>query len=63
MKVTCVLDGCLGCKDKIRVVSSTAAMTKTTASGCVEYKAVQGVEKDPRPLIGRTLSRRSDWLN
>ena len=38
-------------------------MTIITASGCVEYKAIQGVHKDSRPLIGRTLCRRSIWTN
>ena len=59
MKVTCVRgwnsplrDVKLSCVER-RGVSSTAAMTMTTASGCVEYKAIQGVHKDSRPLISR----------
>ena len=65
MKVTCVRgwnspvwDVKLSCTQR-RGVSPTAAMTMTTASGCVEYKAIQGVHKDSRPLIGQTLCRRS----
>ena len=38
-------------------------MAMTTVSSCVEYKAIQGVHKDSRPLIGRKLCRRSDWMN
>ena len=52
MKVTCVRgwnsplrDVKLSCTQR-RGVSSTVAMTMTTASGCVEYKAIQGVHKD-----------------
>ena len=69
MKGTCVRgwnspvwDVKLSCTQR-RGVSSTTAMTMTTASGGVEYKAIQGVHKDSRPLIGRTLCRRSDWMN
>ena len=40
----------LSCVER-RGVSSMAAMTMATASGCVEYKAVQGVHKDSKPLI------------
>ena len=69
MKVTCVRGWnspvryvMISCTQR-RGVSSTAAMTMTTASGCVEYRAIQGVHKDSRPLIGRTLCRPSDWMN
>ena len=68
MKVTCVRgwnslvwDVKLSCTQR-RGVSSTAAMTMTTASGCFEYKAIQDVHKDSRPVIGRTLCRRCDWM-
>ncbi len=69
MKVTCVRgwnspvwDVKLSCTQR-RGVSSAAAMTMTTASGCVEYKAIQGGHKGSRPLIGRPLCRRSEWIN
>ena len=69
MKVTCVhrwnslvWDVKLSCTQRSGV-SLTAAMTMTMASGCVEYKAIQGAHNDSRPMIGWTLCRPSDWMN
>ena len=66
MKVTCVRgwnspvwDVELSCTQR-RGVSPMAVMTMIMAYGCVEYKYVHN---DSRHLIGRTLYRRSDWMN